>query len=264
MSQVKRGTPLLQRKGRDVYTGCMRKKVHAAKRSRKKFPFLPWILRLGFFALIAFFSFQWFANPHIPCGNSITCLGDLSGTISPDTTGVFMGKTVSIPQAVLAQAPIPKSVLGDQTGSDKHIYVDLTRQRLLAFEGSRQVYEFPVSSGKWYPTPTGDFRIWIKLRATRMSGGNPAAGTYYNLPNVPYVMFYANDTIAKSRGFSLHGTYWHNNFGHPMSHGCVNMRIEDARVIYNWANPVVTANTTYASEKDPGTPITIYGEAPVE
>jgi len=97
-----------------------------------------------------------------------------------------------------------------------------------------------------------------------MSGGNPAIHTYYYLPNVPYVMFFSNDQIAQSRGFSLHGTYWHDNFGHPMSHGCVNMRTADAETLYYWTNPKVLANTTYASKEDQGTTITIYGEAPKE
>lgn len=214
----------------------------------------------GVSVVVAFFLFS--ANK--PCANSITCLGDLSGRITRDSSGMFMGKTVPIPQELLAERSPSPSVLGDQKGAQKRIHIDLTRQRLYAYEGPRQVYDFPISSGKWYPTPTGEFRIWVKLRATRMSGGNPAAGTYYNLPNVPYVMFFYNDEIAKSRGFGLHGTYWHNNFGHPMSHGCVNMRTEDAQILYNWTTPTVTKSTTYATADDPGTVISIYGKAPIE
>lgn len=60
-----------------------------------------------------------------------------------------------------------------------------------------------------------------------MAGGQGA--DYYNLPNVPYVMYYYRD-------FGLHGAYWHNNFGHTMSHGCVNMRQIDAKVIFEWAD----------------------------
>ena len=70
-----------------------------------------------------------------------------------------------------------------------------------------------------------------------MSGGSVALRTYYYLPNVPYVMFFENDQVAGSRGFSIHGTYWHNNFGHPMSHGCVNMKTSEAKLIYHWTNP---------------------------
>ncbi len=124
-------------------------------------------------------------------------------------------------------------------------------------------YEFLISSGKWGKTPTGDFMTWIKLRSTRMTGGSKAIGTYYNLPNVPFVMFYYNNEIAKSRGFSFHGTYWHNNFGHPMSHGCINMRTDQAEKIYYWSKPSPLGSTTYAKANE-GTKIIVYGTAPIE
>ena len=100
-----------------------------------------------------------------------------------------------------------------------------------------------------------------------MSGGSKALHTYYYLPNVPWVMFFANDEIAKMRGFSFHGTYWHDNFGHPMSHGCINMKIADAKTLYDWAMPVVTnpkAWSTLASAENVGTRVVIYGVAPRE
>lgn len=147
----------------------------------------------------------------------------------------------------------------------KRIEVDLTNQRAYAYEGTTKVYDFLISSGKWYPTPTGTFTIWSKFRYTKMSGGNPLYGTYYYLPNVPYVMFFSNDKIAGSRGFSLHGTYWHNNFGHPMSHGCVNMRTEDAETLFYWSNPNMGEKKAMrASVNDPGTEVIIYGETPKE
>lgn len=95
-----------------------------------------------------------------------------------------------------------------------------------------------------------------------MSGGSRALGTYYNLPNVPYTMYFYNEETPKSRGFGIHGAYWHNNFGYPMSHGCINMRIKDVEKLYYWATPYSASNTTYATEEDPGTPIRIYGVAP--
>jgi lipoprotein-anchoring transpeptidase ErfK/SrfK len=171
-----------------------------------------------------------------------------------------MGKKITPPPEELAQA---LAVLGTND-EEKRIEVDLTTQTLRAYEGSTLVYTFLVSTGKWGATPTGEFRIWIKLRYTRMAGGNPAIGTYYNLPNVPYTMYFANAQIPKAQGFGLHGAYWHNNFGHPMSHGCVNMRPEDAGVIYNWAAPPTASGVTYASAKTPGTRIIITGTAPRE
>lgn len=199
----------------------------------------------------------------LPCANSISCIKDLSGEYTAEKRAIFMGKSLAVPSEILHKN-IDKVVLGEESGSNKHIYVDLSSQRLYAYEGNNLLYNFLISSGKWYPTPTGDFRIWVKLRYTLMTGGNPAWGTYYYLPNVPFVMFFYNDQVSKYRGFSLHGTYWHHNFGHPMSHGCVNMRTEDAEVIYNWADPPTTSNSTYATDANPGTPITIYGTAPAE
>lgn len=172
-----------------------------------------------------------FTNRHqnLPCANSISCIKDLTGVIDPSQKeGEFMGQIVNIPQE-LAQNPQSEVVLGE-TSSNKHIYIDLTAQKLIAKEGDRIVYEFLVSTGKWGRTPTGEFTTWIKLRATRMEGGNPALGTYYNLPNVPYVMYFYNDQTPKYRGYGIHGAYWHNNFGHPMSHGCVNMRYRRCRI----------------------------------
>lgn len=176
--------------------------------------------------------------------------------------GTFHGQTAL--SYLIPEVTRYTSVLGENS-SNKRIEVDLTTQHLYAFEGDQKVYDFFISSGKWFPTPTGTFHIWTKIRYTKMEGGNPAWGTYYYLPNVPYVMFFSNSEIAASRGFSLHGTYWHNNFGHPMSHGCVNMRTEDVEKIYYWADPDLRGKTSIpASQDNPGTPIIIYGQAPAE
>lgn len=200
------------------------------------------------------------------CANSISCIKDLSGKKEPVTEGEFMGQKVMVRDTdVLVAADLKnmKAVLGDQAGDYKHIYVSLDKQKLYAYEGTTLKYDFSISSGKWNPTPTGDFRIWIWLRYTRMKGGNPAIGTYYNLPNVPYTMYFYNDSNPKEWGYSLHGAYWHNNFGHPMSHGCVNMRVEDAGKIFYWTNPTAKGST-YPTAENPGTLITIYGNTPKE
>lgn len=185
---------------------------------------------------------------------------------SADTEGeYYSGPVASAPvaeperaQPVLASA----DVLGE-TSSNKRIEVDLTNQRLYAFEGDRKVFDFLISSGKWGRTPTGTFRIWTKLRYTRMRGGVKELNTYYDLPNVPFTMFFANADIPTWRGFGIHGTYWHNNFGHPMSHGCINMKTEEAGQLYYWAEPVLgDKQSIRASEQNPGTPVVIYGTAP--
>lgn len=196
------------------------------------------------------------------CANSISCIKDLSGLYKEnEKEAVFMGEKLPVPQQI-AKSKEEERILGERTGANKHIYIDLTKQMLYAYQDGNLVMSFPVSTGKWGRTPTGDFNIWVKLRYTTMAGGNPAIGTYYNLPNVPYVMFFYNDVVDKGRGYSIHGTYWHNNFGHPMSHGCINMKIEDVERLYYWADPPSFGSITYASTQSLGTPITIYGTMP--
>jgi hypothetical protein len=195
------------------------------------------------------------------CANSISCIKNLSGLREESAASAeFLGKILEVPKE-LAQIPPLANVLGNTTGQ-KRIEINLSTQYLYAYEDNNLIYYFPVSTGKWSPTPTGTFRTWIKLRYTRMTGGNKAWGTYYNLPNVPYTMYFYNELFPKTQGYGIHGAYWHNNFGHPMSHGCVNMRIEDVEKLYNWADPPTKAHTTYANENSPGTMVVIYGKTP--
>lgn len=146
-------------------------------------------------------------------------------------------------------------VLGYDDGQygEKWIEVDLSEQRLYMKEGQTTVGSFLVSTGKYAPTPTGEWRIWIKLRYTRMEGGSKALGTYYNLPNVPYVMYFY-------QGYGIHGAYWHNDFGRPRSHGCINMRPEEAGIVFNWASPQLPAGNgvVYPSSSNPGTRVVIH------
>jgi lipoprotein-anchoring transpeptidase ErfK/SrfK len=160
-------------------------------------------------------------------------------------TGIFNNKIVKIPQSYLGEGVLGESTSAE-TSSNKRIEVDLTSQRTYAYEGDRLVYNFLISSGTWDRTPTGDFKIWIKVKAQKMSGGSKELGTYYYLPNVQNVMFFYNDKYAKKVGYSFHQAYWHNNFGIPMSHGCINMTTEDSLALYNWA--------------EVGTSVKIYGK----
>lgn len=236
-------------------------KIHREKRSRQLiFVFLGGAIAL-LFGIIGLNSFTQFSGQKF-CANSISCIKDLSGKFEPEKTGVYGGKTVAVPsQEALSYTNPAKNVLGESTGT-KVIKVDLSAQHLYAYEGDNVVMDFPVSTGKWHLTPTGTFNIWIKLRYTRMSGGSGA--DYYNLPNVPYTMFFANNDVPRSDGFSIHGAYWHNNFGHPMSHGCVNMRIADAGQVFAWADPPTDGATTLATAEHPGTEVVIYGTTPTE
>lgn len=197
------------------------------------------------------------------CANSVSCINNLSGEKEASNQGIFMGHKVDAPELpdekVIAKKNLKTDVLGIQSNDHKRIYVDLTNQRLYAFEGNNIIMNVPVSTGKWNHTPTGTFRIWIWLKYTRMTGGSGA--DYYNLPNVPYTMYYYNDSISKGSGYSLHGAYWHNNFGRPMSHGCVNMKIEDAQRLFYWTNPNA-GGVTYPTAANQGTLITVYGTTP--
>lgn len=226
----------------------------AVKRKTKQtIQFIPIFIVLGAISILFTLGYKVIVRYtfRYPCANSISCAKDLTGMYDTKIlTGTFNGKQVTIPPQIYITG-LSSLVLGEVTPSNKHIYVDLSKQRLFAYEGNTLVYAFLVSTGLWGRTPTGDFRIWTKLRYTRMSGGSVALGTYYDLPNVPYVMFFYNDQVGKDLGYSIHGTYWHDNFGHPMSHGCVNMKTDEVAMLYNWA-------------EDPGTMVTIYGKAPIE
>ena len=117
------------------------------------------------------------------------------------------------------------------TKTEKWIDVDLSEQRVVAYAGKEPARAFIVSTGlPATPTVQGTFRIRLKVRTQTMSGGSAAYG-YYNLPNVEWVQYFYE-------GYAFHGTYWHNNFGQPMSHGCVNMTNEDAKWLFDWAGPV--------------------------
>jgi lipoprotein-anchoring transpeptidase ErfK/SrfK len=105
----------------------------------------------------------------------------------------------------------------------KQIVVDLSKQQVYAYQDGELLKTFVVSSGlPAYPTVVGDFSIYLRYTAQRMIGPG------YDLPGVPWVMYFY-------QGYGLHGTYWHNNFGHPMSHGCVNMKTDEAKWLYDWA-----------------------------
>lgn len=205
----------------------------------------------------------WTVNVNSYCANQITCISNLTGDYENNApTAKFEGSDIPVPKQI-AITPKASNILG-VTYEEKRIEVNLTNQHLYAYEGNNLIMDFPVSTGKWGQTPTGTFSIWIKLRYTRMTGGNKDWGTYYNLPNVPFTMYFYNNEIPKTRGFGIHGAYWHSNFGHPMSHGCVNMNPVDAEKLYYWADPPSTKNTTYADKENPGTKIVIHGTAPNE
>ncbi len=115
------------------------------------------------------------------------------------------------------------------TGVYKKIDVNLSEQRLTLLEGGAPVYNCLVSSGKsGYSTPTGDYRIYSKSWTSPMGSAEGAAEPYY-IPDVPYVMWFNGN-------YSIHGAYWHNDFGNVRSHGCVNIPVSDAEYVFGWAS----------------------------
>lgn len=182
-------------------------------------------------------------------------VSNASGEFDPTADmAIFNSQVVSYPKEYLAQVDHDQPVLGttNAAGEEKWIEVSLSEQKLRAYEGDRVVLEFLISSGKWSPTPTGDFAIWYKTKRQRMEGGSKVLGTYYNLPNVPNNMFFY-------KGYAIHGAYWHNNFGHPMSHGCVNSPLDKVAELFDWAGPMVPdgQNVVRASAENPGTRVVV-------
>lgn len=118
-------------------------------------------------------------------------------------------------------------------GDNRWIDVDLSNQITYAYEGDELVNSFLVSTGTWqHPTVTGQYYIYVKYVYADM------AGPGYYLPDVPYVMYFYS-------GYGLHGTYWHNNFGTPMSYGCINLSIPDAEWLFYWADIGTLVNIHY-------------------
>lgn len=124
---------------------------------------------------------------------------------------------------------------GNSGMAGKWIDVNLSTQYMVAYDGNSVFIESYVSTGRpGFDTPTGTFYINSKLESQTMEG--VIGGEYYNVPDVPWVMYFTDE------GHALHGTYWHNNFGQVMSHGCVNLPMDVAQALYFWApigTPVV-------------------------
>jgi hypothetical protein len=150
--------------------------------------------------------------------------------------------TDSVPSPTPILPPAPSADIDE----DRWIDVDLSRQLLTAYERHSPVRTMLVSTGlPSTPTPTGQFRIWVKFRYDDMEGPG------YYLEDVPFVMYF-------HKGYGLHGATWHTNFGHPMSHGCVNLPVEEAEWLFNWADVGTLVNVhdqqSYGGSKIAGLP----------
>jgi hypothetical protein len=146
--------------------------------------------------------------------------------------------------------------------------VDVDAETLVAYEGETPIYATLVSSGaKLTPTETGLYRIWKKVAETDMRGLSGGGEDPYSVATVPWTEFFSPE-----KGLALHTAYWHDGFGRPKSHGCVNLAPIDARWLYFWSDPWVppgwtmTAGVVEApgsivrvrSAKDPDPPLRGY------
>jgi hypothetical protein len=143
-------------------------------------------------------------------------------------------------------SPLPTSAAPD----DKRIVVSLFDQALTAYEGEQTIFQAKVSTGIHTPnlepgelptdTPTGSFRVRTKFPSRHMGDGKLTDDILaYELPGVPWTMIFQEDGIA------LHGAYWHNNFGARTSHGCINLRPEDAKWLFRWTDPPFDGSNFY-------------------
>jgi lipoprotein-anchoring transpeptidase ErfK/SrfK len=115
----------------------------------------------------------------------------------------------------------------------KWIEVNLKEQSMTAYEDDTPVYTARMASGtRGYDTPVGEHWIYVKTPGQRMFGGSAGDNSAYDLPAIPWVSYFT------PIGHAFHGTYWHNDYGRPRSHGCANLTPEDAKWVFRWSHPV--------------------------
>lgn len=132
----------------------------------------------------------------------------------------------------------------DVPNADKKIIVKLEEQIVIAYEYNQPIFVTPVSTGGifragTYTTPQGSFITYYKRPSRHMAAGDLAASGF-DLPGVPWVQY-----ITKA-GISFHGTFWHNDFGRPRSHGCVNLSMQASKWLYRWTSPQVSIEKEFS------------------
>lgn len=153
-----------------------------------------------------------------------------------EETGIDSAESWAEPITVAASPPrqsdytewIEASIYNLRHSSQRWIQVDLSNQQLTAWEGDTPVFSSTVSTGRASDaTPLGVYEIQAKYRTTRMQGDN------YDIPDVPYAMYF-------SGSYAIHGAYWHDDFGAPISSGCINLPLGDAAWLFDWARTGTT------------------------
>jgi len=124
-----------------------------------------------------------------------------------------------------------EEVTKDTATTTKHIVVDLSQEILYAYDGDKLFMQEAISTGLDYtPTPIGTFEVFKKTPSRFMQGPIPDVSTQvYDLPGVPWNLYFTEG------GSVIHGAYWHDHFGKPWSHGCVNLPPQKAKELYLWA-----------------------------
>jgi len=159
-------------------------------------------------------------------GMSWTAIAAANNIANPDI--IYAGLELTIPDAsednIIRNEPvIPAEPAAPFLGVGREVVVDLSTQMTYGYEDGVLQHSALGSTGlPGTPTVQGDFKVYLKYDAQRMTGPG------YDLPGVQWVSYFYE-------GYALHGTYWHNNFGHPMSHGCVNLTNDDAKWFYDFA-----------------------------
>jgi lipoprotein-anchoring transpeptidase ErfK/SrfK len=125
--------------------------------------------------------------------------------------------------------------------STKRIVVNISKEILYAYDGDTLFMQQPISTGlEFTPTPLGKFYVYKKMPDSYMQGPLPGiSDQYYDLPGVPWDLYFTFE------GGAIHGAYWHNNFGRPWSHGCVNLPPEQAKMLYEWADLGTPVSVTF-------------------
>ena len=126
---------------------------------------------------------------------------------------------------------------------EKRVEVDIVKQMVTAYESDKPVFSARVATGaafrlsngavQSFRTIPGDHRVFLKSATQHMTGGTAGDSDYYDLPGIGWCSYFT------ASGIAFHSTYWHNDYGHPRSHGCVNMLPEDAKWIFRWTAPAV-------------------------
>ncbi|MEZ4610071.1 MAG: L,D-transpeptidase family protein [Caldilineaceae bacterium] len=167
----------------------------------------------------------------VAAGDSLSAIAQTYGTTVdellianglPNANFVFVGQRLRVPASRAVQ-DMTMAVAGAPEDGARRIEVNLSAQTLTAYRTTWPSMQTTVSTGKWStPTVQGTFHIGTKYASQDMYGDD------YYLPGVPWVMYFYE-------GFAIHGAYWHANFGTPTSHGCVNMRPDEAEILFDWA-----------------------------